>query len=174
MTDFTNIEYLKSGNMRQKKAYQELKQLDIFDKLKAYNPILTGTIPIDIDIPDSDLDIICECANHSKFSSIVTRHFGHKNGFKITSSQWNGIKATIAKFRIDSFEIEIFGQNIRTEQQNAYKHMLIEYQVLNKMGKDFRISIRKLKQEGLKTEPAFAKLLGLTGNPYEELLKFEL
>ena len=38
----------------------------------------------------------------------------------------------------------------------------------------FRRQIIDLKKQGLKTEPAFAKLLALTGDPYVELLSFEL
>ena len=65
--DFTTIEYLKHGNKKHKRAYLDLKKHTILDKLLAFNPILTGTIPIDIDIPNSDLDIICECKNHDAF-----------------------------------------------------------------------------------------------------------
>lgn len=57
MIDFTTIAYLKLGTPRQKRAYAVLKALRIFENLKQYNPILMGTIPIDIDIdlPESDL-----------------------------------------------------------------------------------------------------------------------
>ncbi|MDH5367934.1 MAG: DUF4269 domain-containing protein [Cyclobacteriaceae bacterium] len=174
MIDFTNIEYLKSGNVRQQKAYIQLEKLRIFEKLKNYNPILTGTIPIGIDLPNSDLDIICECYEHVKFYELVSESFANEKNFEISSKNWNGVKSTIAKFQSDRFEIEIFGQPIPTEQQNAYKHMILEYKILTKMGSTFKAQIKKLKKEGLKTEPAFAKLLGLSGNPYEELLLIEI
>ncbi len=174
MNDFTKIEYLKSGNQRQQQAYRTLKKLSVFEKLSNYNPILTGTIPIDIDLPESDLDIICECENYTKFSMLLTELFAPEKDFKIALSISNGLKSITAQFRTESFEIEIFGQNIPTVEQNAYKHMIIEQKILNKMGAKFKADIRKLKKDGLKTEQAFAKLLGITGNPYKELLKFEI
>ena len=52
--------------------------------------------------------------------------------------------------------------------------MIIEYKILELHGEVFRQEIIKLKSKGLKTEPAFAKLLGLVGNPYEELLNYKV
>jgi hypothetical protein len=60
MIDFTTIDYLKEGNDRQKKAYEVLLKYKIFEKLSNYSPLLAGTVPIEIDIEGSDLDIICE------------------------------------------------------------------------------------------------------------------
>lgn len=173
MNDFTKIEYLKFGNDRQKRAYKELKELGVFEALKKYHPILTGTIPIDIDLPESDLDIICECENHTAFSTKLLELYADKTDFEIDSGNWNGIEFTLVKFKTGNIEIEIFGQNIPTEMQNAYRHMIIEAKILNSKGPEFKSKIRKLKSEGLKTEPAFAQLLGLNGNPYEALLKVE-
>jgi len=48
--------------------------------------------------------------------------------------------------------------------------MIIEYRILLEKGEDFRKQLIELKRQGLKTEPAFALLLGLEGNPYTELL----
>lgn len=171
MTNFKNIDYLKSGNLRQREAYKELQNLRLFEKLKKYHPILAGTIPIEIDLPESDLDIICTCENHTEFSKLLSELFGNQNGFKIHLKLHKGIKSTIAKFKTEKFEIEIFGQNKPTDEQNAYRHMLIENKILKEKGDAFKSEIIKLKTQGLKTEPAFAKLLGLQGNPYDELLK---
>lgn len=171
---FRNIEYLKFGNNRQRKAYTDLNELKIFESLKKYNPILAGTIPIEIDLPESDLDIICECENHQEFSKVISELFAEKTNFNIDSYDWNGTESTIAKFKTEDFEIEIFGQNTPTEKQNAFRHMIVEYKILNQKGAEFRSEIIKLKSEGLKTELAFAKLLGLDGNAYEELLKFKI
>ena len=52
--------------------------------------------------------------------------------------------------------------------------MLAEYKILNNKGLEFKNEIKELKAKGIKTEPAFAKLLGLKGDPYLELLKVKV
>ncbi len=169
--NFKNIEYLKFGNERQKLAYSEIRRIRILEKLKEYNPILTGTIPIQIDLPESDLDIICHCTDHLSFSSFLQQEFSNHQSFKVYSTTQNEIVCTIAEFKSGKFQFEVFGQNIPTEQQNAYRHMIIENRILMERGIRFKQEIIALKSTGIKTEPAFAKLLGLNGNPYIELLK---
>ena len=171
MVDFLKIDYLKHGNERQKAAYQVLTKHHVFEKLKNFNTILTGTIPINIDIPKSDLDIICFYHNKVDFIDRIVGDFGKEKNFLLKSTIINDNETVIANFWIDEFEVEIFGQNIPTTAQNAYKHMIIEHQILTKMGEEFRLKIIKLKNDGYKTEPAFAMLLGLSGNPYNALLQ---
>jgi len=171
--NFKNIDYLKSGTARQQLAWEEITRYKVLELLKKYNPILTGTLPIGIDVPESDLDIICECKNHLEFKTYLSENFSNKKEFKVYSTKQNGIYSTIAEFKTDNFLFEIFGQNIPTEKQNAYRHMLIEKEILNERGIEFRNKIMELKHNGIKTEPAFAQLLGLTGDPYKALLKLE-
>ena len=171
--NFRTIEYLKSGNERQKLAFSEIKKHKVLEKLKKYNPILTGTIPIEIDVPESDLDIICECQNHSEFKAYLLDQFSQKKDFKVYSILQNDIESTIAEFKTENFLFEIFGQNIPTERQDAYRHMIIERNILEEKGFEFKQKVKDLKSSGIKTEPAFAKLLGLEGDPYIELLKLE-
>lgn len=172
MIDFLNINYLQFGNERQKSAYISLTNHQIFEKLKDFDPILTGTIPINIDLPSSDLDIICFYHNKVDFIGRVVDNFRQEKDFQLRNIIINNNETVIANFRIDEFEIELFGQNIPTIEQNAFRHMIIEHQILTKMGEDFRLKIIELKKYGYKTEPAFAKLLNLEGNPYISLMNY--
>ncbi len=167
--DWTSIEYLKAGNERQKQAYHILQDIRVLEVLKLYYPVLAGTIPIEIDLPESDLDIICEAYDLKEFQQLINRHYSHFNNFTETI----GIEYYVANMCHSNIHIEIFAQPVPTLKQHAYRHMQIEYRLLNVLGESFRKQIIQLKKEGLKTEPAFGKLLGLQENSYEELLQFE-
>lgn len=168
MIDFTKIDYLKSGTDKQKRAYQVLTNNRILEKLESFEPLLTGTIPINIDIDTSDLDIICCFAEAAEFESQLIALFGHHQNFKIFIPKHPD--AVAASFILDGFEIEIFGQSIPSQEQAAYRHMLVEHKLLVEKGESFRKQIVELKKQGYKTEPAFGKLLGIEGNAYEYLL----
>jgi hypothetical protein len=171
--NFDNIEYLQSGNNRQQQAYFTLTNNQILSKLKRFDPILVGTIPINIDIENSDLDIICCFADKQDFIETITDNFRNEKKFTIGEQKNTDSSAIVANFVVGNFEIELFGQSIPTKQQFAYRHLIIEYNLLNKYGEKFRQQIIELKRQGHKTEPAFGLALGLTGDPYTELLKFE-
>lgn len=174
MTDFTNISYLKTGNKKQQSAFEVLTKNEILENLSAFNPILVGTIPINIDVENSDLDIICYWNDKSEFIEKIKSLFSKESHFTIRENVINNQESVVANFHIDDFEIEIFGQNIPTQDQNGYRHMLIEAQILHSKGENFRLEVIKLKENGIKTEPAFGLLLGLNGNVYEELLDYKV
>ncbi|HCA06675.1 MULTISPECIES: DUF4269 domain-containing protein [unclassified Chryseobacterium] len=175
MIDFTNIEYLKSGNERQKRAYDVLKKYQVFEKLKDYSPVLAGTIPIEIDIESSDLDIICEvdleCEEDFLDEIAMRRLMPGDTDVKVENIVVRGEKSIVLNFMLEEFPIEIFGQNKPSIEQNAYRHMVAEYRILQEKGEDFKHKIIELKKQGIKTEPAFGLLMELE-NPYEDLLKF--
>lgn len=174
MINFNTINYLKTGNPKQILAFEVLTQNKTLSNLAEFDPILVGTIPINIDIENSDLDIICYWKNKTEFAEKLTAFFGGENEFQIRESLINNQETVIANFKISAFEIEIFGQNIPTKNQNGYKHMLIEYEILKAKDENFRLEIIKLKQNGYKTEPAFAYLLGLNRDPYSQLLEYKV
>lgn len=169
MTDFRDISYLRGGNPRQRAAFEALTRLRVMESLAAYDPLLTGTIPIGIDIPGSDLDIICCVPDAEAFINEVTCEFSGCDGFSLRRD--GGV--VVASFHSSGFEIEVFGQDVPTHRQNAYRHMLVEHAVLQERGEDFRRQVVELKMRGMKTEPAFALLLGLDGDPYQTMLALE-
>jgi len=172
LINFFEISYLKTGNKRQQLAYEELSDLKIFEILQKHQPVLAGTVPIEIDIQNSDLDIICECSDHQSFIDLLHVHYSGKPDYSVNQKTIRGIKSTIIRFNAKLFKIEIFGQNKPVIEQYAYRHMIIEYKILKKNDDHFRNEIINLKRKGLSTEEAFAKRLDLKGDPYEELLNY--
>ncbi|KQS93174.1 DUF4269 domain-containing protein [Chryseobacterium sp. Leaf394] len=170
MIDFAKLDYLKVGNKKQKRAFQILYQYEIFEKLQEYSPVLAGTIPIAIDIEESDLDIICEVKDQLEFKSFLNQTFSEFD-LNIETLVINETKSVVCNLIIEEFPIEIFGQNRPATQQNAYLHMLAEHKILTEKGEEFKQKIIDLKKKGIKTEPAFGMLLNLK-NPYEDLLNF--
>lgn len=170
MKDWKNINYLKKGNTIQKKAYKAIEALKILSILDDYNPILVGTIPIEIDIEGSDLDIICEVYDFSSFKDLIIHYFGHYNKFSVEDIISLEHHILVVNFEFMGFDFEIYAASKPSHTQNGYRHMLIEHRILRLLGDPFRDEVIKLKKSGLKTEPTFARLLGLVGNPYDELL----
>ncbi|SHM18603.1 DUF4269 domain-containing protein [Chryseobacterium polytrichastri] len=171
MIDFTKLDYLKAGNIKQKRAYEILTKYRIFEKLTYYSPILAGTIPIEIDIEGSDLDIICNVKNENEFLEVLNQILPQNIDFTIVTNIINNENCIILNCILEDFPIEIFGQNKPTTEQNAYRHMVVEHNILDEKGEEFKQKIIELKKQGIKTEPAFGLLLNLE-NPYEDLLKF--
>lgn len=170
---FDTIAYLANGTSRQKQAYQLLTQHAVIKLLSSFSPILTGTIPINIDIESSDLDIICEYADQELFEKHIIQNFSNYDGFSLQCLTVNNINSVLANFTIEGFPVEIFGQAVPVKQQMAYRHMIIEYKILGQKEEAFRQKIIGLKKQGIKTEPAFAEALNLSGDPYLALLNFE-
>ncbi|NML70523.1 DUF4269 domain-containing protein [Chryseobacterium sp. RP-3-3] len=175
MIDFTNLNYLKTGNKKQKRAYEVLEKYKVFEKLKVYSPVLAGTIPIEIDIENSDLDIICEIDLQFEEGFLddirSSRLIPTDAEVKVENIMINGEKSMVLNFMLEEIQVEIFGQNKPSLEQNAYRHMLAEYRILQEQGEEFKHKIIELKKQGIKTEPAFGLLMELE-NPYEDLLKF--
>ena len=179
LPDWGDITYLARGNVRQQRAYRALQALDIFNHLRAYKPILTGTFPIGIDVAQSDLDIICEVGGHSGsgkasplevFEHDVQDAYGAYLDFRIERIIIKDVPSVFARFVFDCFPIEVFGQPRPVTAQNAYRHLVVEGRLLAIGGNRARREIRQLKRAGLKTEPAFARYFNLEGDPYDVLL----
>ncbi len=171
--NWNDISYLKRGNHRQRQAYAALHSLDIFNRLAAYSPVLVGTVPLSIDIFESDLDVLCYAQDLTAFAALLPELYRWKTNFEMKTRVIRGVPSVVAGFEHAGVPVEIFAQAVPVEQQNGYRHMIVEYRLLTLGGEEMAESIRQLKQDGLKTEPAFAQYLHLDGDPYQALLDLE-
>jgi hypothetical protein len=173
MPNFNSIAYLLNGNEKQKLAHRVLTSNSIFERLREFDPFLAGTVPINIDIDGSDLDIICCWKDKHHFIQTLSDHFSGESRFQIRKLKIRNIETVVANFFIEPFPIEVFGQNRPVKEQEAYRHMFIEHKILEERGENFRQEVIKLKKSGVKTEVAFARLLGLDErDAYDSLLNY--
>lgn len=172
LMDFRDLSYLKHGNYRQQAVYDVLAELQIMDRLREFDPILVGTIPIGIDLPESDLDIICCVSDFKEYQEVITERLGSISTLKFSCEpgKAEAAESLVVQFTYKDWLFELFAQPVPTVLQNGFRHMVVEHRILNILGEEARQSIISLKQSGVKTEPAFAKLLGIEGDPFQQLL----
>jgi hypothetical protein len=173
--NWKDVRYLAAGTSRQRRTYAILKDLGILTTLGIFDPVVAGTIPLGLYLPSSDIDIICEVAPAASqaFEQLLRFHYGHLPAFRLGRARSGPQPALVSSFRYAQVEVEVFGQALPTAQQYAFRHLVVEHAVLRAGGPAWRTAVRRLKEQGLKTEPAFAALLQLPGNPYEALLTLE-
>lgn len=165
---FKNIQYLQHGNPKQQKVYQLLNDFQIIEQLENYNPLVVGTIPIEIDV-----DVILEANDCNELEKFLLDKFSHFQNFEMEQRMSDKQNILVCNFIIDQIPFEIYAENKPTHLQYGFLHMIKEFEILNQKGIRFKNEIILLKKQGIKTEPAFAKLLNLTGNPYTELLRYK-
>ncbi len=165
-----DITYLMSGHDQQRRAYQVLRELDVFFQLKAYAPMLAGSYPLDLEVDDSDLDILCEAQNLLAFEQKLNELYHHHQDFHCEAQLDGALPTMFASLRCQGMLVEFFAQQIPVRHQAGFRHMEMEERLLRLGGYQARRAIRTLKAQGVKTEPAFAKYFGIDGDPYEALL----
>src|SRR5437764_5172092 len=124
--DWRDLTYLLHGTATQQAAYQALETLRVFALLSPFDPMLAGTIPLDIDIPGSDLDIVCCAADVDAFAQHLHNPFGQCDTFGLQHTIIDGLPTVIGQCTSQGFPIEIFGQPRPVTEQNAVRHMIVE------------------------------------------------
>ena len=129
---YYSLAYLQAGSPRQQRAYATLAATGLWPLLRAYGPVLAGTVPLGIDTKASDLDVLCEvpAAAQDEFAGLLRAHFGTRPGFRLVQRMVGGHAATVASFGYEAEEIEVFGQVLPTAQQHGWRHLLVEAAVL--------------------------------------------
>ena len=146
-----------------------LALIDLPDGLSAYDARLVGTWPIGLALADSDLDIVCQARDLDAFARLLWARFSHWPDFALR--QWTGgDRALIASFTAHGWPVEIFASSVPVDEQAGWVHFHVERRLLDLGGAALRQAIMALRNQGLKTEPAVAAALNLTGNPYAALI----
>ena len=131
--------------------------------------MLAGTIPLDIHTETSDLDLLCQSADLEDVKQKITAQYHSVPGFEVQIKSIRNRPTLLARLGTRPFPVEIFAQNRPVAEQEGYRHRVVEYALLEE-NPALRDQVRQLKQEGIKTEPAFAQVLGLPGDPFQALL----
>jgi len=160
---------LQQGSANQRAAWRVLTELAILDILAPFHARLTGTIPIDVDIPGSDLDIICQADDLDALAQLLETHYGHHPSFQIAHKTRYGHPVLVCEFERGGFLIQVYGSSTPVQRQRAWVHMVAEAYLLDLGGEGAREAVRALKRAGEKTEPAFAQVFELAGDPYDVL-----
>jgi len=170
--DFFDLNYLSNGSSTQRKGFQAIRDLGIMDSMKEYTPVVVGTLPLDLFTDKSDIDILCCYRSAEDYAEKVFFDlYAASHHFYINRKDLGGVESTTTSFEYEGFQFEIVGQKVPVKQQAGFRHMVAEWRILSEKDLTFKNEILELKRSGLKTEPAFAKALGLTGDPYEALLQ---
>jgi hypothetical protein len=151
---------------------EALDRLDVLPELAAFDPHVVGTPPLGLDLPSSDIDIVCFAPDPDAFAYAVWNAFGTQAEFRM----WQRLRLdrpVVASFTGAGWTIELFGQSAPVSEQFGWRHFLVEQRLLALGGGVFRAAVMAQRSKGMKTEPAFAALLGLDGDPYQALLCLE-
>jgi len=170
---FQDIEYLRHGTEVQQSAYNALTTGNLLHILRPYQPLLVGTVPIGLQQPGSDLDIVCEVHDLGSFETLVRQQFDHHPNFTLRRTERQGHASIVVGFTVGDWPVELFGQPVPSAQQPGYRHLLVEHRLLTLGGTSFRTCVQLQRAAGFKTEPAFAACLGLADDPYAGLLALE-
>ena len=164
-----DLSRLLEGTPSQRSAALALKRLRLFELLEDYTPALCGTVPIDCELPSSDLDVVCHAPRRLVFEETLRIHFGDLPDFTCAVKTLVGEASVVCRFAFEGWRVEIVGQDVAVPLQRAFAHMVAEAHLLAGGPPSARDSIRDLKRQGLSTEEAFARLFGLQGDPYDAL-----
>ena len=166
-----DLSRLLEGTPSQRSAACTLVESRVMELLAPYTPILCGTVPINCDIPGSDLDIICYAPNLPVFKESLYLFFSDKPVFSCEEKTLAGEHSVIARFRLGSWPVKITGQNIPVTGQRSFMHMLAEALLLSKSSPGAKQEIRLLKRQGKSTEEAFCAHFKIPGEPHHALVE---
>lgn len=174
LPDFYSWENILGASDLQRSVRDVLADSGIFQKVEKYTPILCGSYPLDIALTGSDVDISCYTHDLESYIYFVLENFREQENFYLKIKEIRNQPSVVVRFLHKNQMIELFAQEVPVCKQHGFLHMVTEWHILEERGQAFREQLMALREAGLKTEPAFAHLLRLRGDPYMSLLEYGL
>jgi hypothetical protein len=172
-TLLTTINAGVTGTMRvrnDRRSYERaLAECDVLGRLAPFDPRVAGTPPLGLDLPDSDIDVLCFAPDARAFTDAVWHNFSNAPAFTVKQLMREPMPV-VASFDVAGWRIEIYGEAAPVDQQRGWRHFAVERRLLALGGEHLAVAVLAQRRQGMKTEPAFAAVLGLRGDPYLALL----
>jgi hypothetical protein len=148
-------------------ALAEWEELRLGERLAPYDPVAVSSMLTGFNAGVSDLDVVCDL-RPTGFLEAVRALYGERPRF----DTWRSGRRTVASFDGTHLRIELVGEQRPVEEQPAYLHAVAHRRLVDLGGERFARSVRRTRRErGCKTEPAIAFVLGLSGDPYVEVMR---
>ncbi len=171
--NFTDPSYLLSGNARQQKVYRVISSLGIMERFVDNHPVVCGVIPIGIDLPGSEVNIIMQANDLPRLMKEIDAAYASMKKFEQGISRVDDKASLAASFEYEGTRIQLFVSETPVQDQDAYRHMVQEHRLLLAGGGELTERIVQRKKEGAGTEEAFAFILGLSGSADDALTRIE-
>lgn len=149
-----------------------LGSIGALSALAQFDPYIAGTPPLGLGLADSDIDVLCHASDPMQFTLTIWTAYSSCPGFAVWQSV-SGDRPVVAKFRADGWTLELFGLPQPVQEQTGWRHFRVEQRLLSMGGTRLRTLVMDQRRAGLKTGPAFAAVLKLSGKPYQALLDLE-
>jgi hypothetical protein len=145
--------------------HDALNTSGLMDVLAPFDPHVIGTLPLGLALPSSDIDVAVFTPDPNE---VAAKLWLAKDGLRgLSMRRWTGDgRPLVANFQAFGWEFEVFAACTAVRDQVGWRHFDVERRLLTIGGSALQRAVLQRRLAGMKTEPAFADLLGLEGDPY--------
>ncbi|WP_404378955.1 DUF4269 domain-containing protein [Caenispirillum salinarum] len=156
-------------------CHRVLDSLGLRDALRPYRPRIVGSMPLGLRTADSDIDVLVEVSDLDAFATKMHEAHGATDDFLMyrRAADDHGPEALVVRIETAAYPVEIHAQGRPTVEQIPYRHYAVLNRLLRLGGGDLREEVLARKEDGERTEQAFAGALGLEGDASTALLALE-
>jgi predicted metalloenzyme YecM len=153
---------------KNEKVMSALMVSGVLRDFRECRPLVVGTYPLGLDVSGSDVDILFGVKDFDVVAEKLKRLLGGELGFEIVVRE----ESLVCRFSVEGVLFEIYGEELESVEQMGYRHFRVEEHLLKYRG--VRDEVMKLREGGVKTEEAFAKVLGIGGDVFEGVAGIEV